>query len=139
MKRYAELAKKMAAESSESATKSELEKIAENCAALAERPPKTFWEAVQSIWFLFVVLQMESNASSFSPGRMDEFLIDFYRKDIENKILTEENALEILESLWIKFNHIVYMRNRNSAKFFAGFPIGFNIAIIMLMKFLFFV
>ncbi len=129
MKRYAELAKKMSAETSDAAAKLELEKISENCAALAERPPKTFWEAVQSIWFLFVVLQMESNASSFSPGRMDEFLIDFYRRDIENKILTEENALEILECLWLKFNQIVYMRNRNSAKFFAGFPIGFNIAI----------
>lgn len=129
MKRYAELAKKMSVETSDAAAKLELEKISENCAALAERPPKTFWEAVQSIWFLFVVLQMESNASSFSPGRMDEFLIDFYRRDIENKILTEENALEILECLWLKFNQIVYMRNRNSAKFFAGFPIGFNIAI----------
>ena len=129
MKRYAKLAKQMADETSEAAAKSELEKIAENCNALAERPPKNFWEAVQSIWFLFVVLQMESNASSFSPGRMDEFLIDFYRNDIENKTLTQETALEILECLWLKFNQIVYMRNRNSAKFFAGFPIGFNIAI----------
>ncbi len=119
----------MSAETSEPTGKFELDKIAENCSALAERPPKTFWEAVQAIWFLFVVLQMESNASSFSPGRMDEFLIDFYRRDIENKTLTQETALEILECLWLKFNQIVYMRNRNSAKFFAGFPIGFNIAI----------
>ena len=56
-------------------------------------------------------------------------MIDFYRRDIENKILTEDDALEIIECIWLKFNQIVYMRNRNSAKFFAGFPIGFNIAI----------
>ena len=119
----------MSIETSDLKTKAELEQVSENCNLLAERPAKTFWEAVQSIWFLFVVLQMESNASSFSPGRMDEFLIDFYRHDIEKNILTEDDALEIMECLWLKFNQIVYMRNRNSAKFFAGFPIGFNIAI----------
>lgn len=129
MKRYALLAANLAKLQPDEISKRELEQVAKNCNALAERPPQTFWEAVQSIWFLFVVLQMESNASSFSPGRMDEFLIDFYRRDVENKTLTENHALEILECLWLKFNQIVYMRNRNSAKFFAGFPIGFNIAI----------
>lgn len=48
-----------------------------------------------------------------------------YRKGI----LTKQEALEILECLWLKFNQVVYLRNQNSAKYFAGFPIGFNIAI----------
>ena len=129
MKRYANLTKKMAETESEPSTKNELIQISANCSEISENPPKNFWQAVQSLWFLFVVLQMESNASSFSPGRIDEFLIDFYRNDIKNKILTENFALEIIESLWLKFNQIVYMRNRGSAKYFAGFPIGFNIAI----------
>ncbi|MCO7136849.1 formate C-acetyltransferase/glycerol dehydratase family glycyl radical enzyme [[Clostridium] leptum] len=103
--------------------------VAHNCAFLASNPPKTFHQAVQSLWILFVVLHMESNASSFSPGRLDEFLYPFYRRDVDEGCLDDQQALEILECLWLKFNEIVYLRNRNSAKFFAGFPIGFNIAI----------
>ena len=102
---------------------------AKNCKNLSIRPAENFHEAVQSLWFLFTVLHMESNASSFSPGRMDSFLYPYYKKDIEKGILTNEKALEIIESLWLKFNEIVYMRNSHSAKYFAGFPIGFNIVV----------
>lgn len=59
MKRYAKLAESIANFSEDSATKAELEEVSKICCALAERPPKTFHEVVQSIWFLFVVLQME--------------------------------------------------------------------------------
>lgn len=72
---------------------------------------------------------MESNASSFSPGRMDEFLYPYYKRDIHLGNIDDKKALEIIECLWLKFNEIVYLRNSHSAKFFAGFPIGFNIAI----------
>lgn len=106
-----------------------LKEVRNNCLSLTKNPPQTFHEAVQSVWFLFVVLHMESNASSFSPGRLDQYLYPYYKKDIEKGVLTKEEALEILECLWIKFNQIVYLRNQHSAKYFAGFPIGFNIAI----------
>lgn len=129
MERYAALLRHMADEEADAAKKAELQAVAANCAAIAGRPPESFHEAVQSLWFLFVILQMESNASSFSPGRLDEILIPFYKKDMESGRLTEAAALEIMECLWLKFNQIVYMRNAHSAKFFAGFPIGFNIAI----------
>lgn len=105
-----------------------LKNVAEICMNLSQRPPHSFHEAVQSLWFLFVILHMESNASSFSPGRMDRYLYPYYQKDIENG-LSKQDALEILECLWLKFNQIVYLRNQHSAKYFAGFPIGFNIAI----------
>ena len=52
----------------------------------------------------------------------------YYKHDRENGV-SDQDILEIIESLWLKFNEIVYMRNSNSAKFFAGFPIGFNIAV----------
>ena len=106
-----------------------LRTVANNCLNLTKRPPETFHEAVQSLWFLFVLLHMESNASSFSPGRMDQYLCPYYQKDIESGKISMEDALDILECLWLKFNQIVYLRNQNSAKYFAGFPIGFNIAI----------
>ena len=109
--------------------KESLRNVAEICKNLSERPPKTFHEAVQSLWFLFTILHMESNASSFSPGRMDQYLYPYYKEDIEKGIISEQDALEIIECLWLKFNQIVYLRNQHSAKYFAGFPIGFNIAI----------
>ena len=102
--------------------------IAGVCNALAERPAETFHEAVQAIWFLFVALQMESNASSFSPGRMDQYLLPYLDADLDAGTLTLDDAQELLEALWLKFNQIVYMRNAGSAEYFAGFPIGFNIA-----------
>lgn len=129
MRRYADLLESMALEKKNESLSNELQELAQICRNLASYPPKSFHEAVQSLWFLFVALQMESNASSFSPGRMDRYLYPFYEKDIKYGRLTKERALEITECLWLKFNEIVYMRNAHSAKYFAGFPIGFNIAL----------
>ena len=99
------------------------------CEKLAYGKAETFHEALQSLWFLFVVLHMESNASSFSPGRLDKTLYPYYRNDIDSGMLEESEALELIECLWLKFNEIVYLRNAHSAKYFAGFPIGFNICV----------
>lgn len=126
MLRYATLARVMAVTSESSA---ELLEIARVCEKLAVQPPETYREAVQASWFLYVILQMESNASSFSPGRMDQYLYPFYVRDIERGTLSLEDALEITECLFLKFNQIVYLRSSSSAKYFAGFPIGFNVAI----------
>lgn len=106
-----------------------LKNVAKICMNLSKRPPESFHEAVQALWFLFVILHMESNASSFSPGRMDQYMYPYYQKDLIEGKITKQDALEILECLWLKFNQIVYLRNKNSAKYFAGFPIGFNIAL----------
>lgn len=126
MLRYATLARVMAVTSESSA---ELLEIARVCEKLAVQPPETYREAVQASWFLYVILQMESNASSFSPGRMDQYLYPFFARDIERGALSLEDALEITECLFLKFNQIVYLRSSSSAKYFAGFPIGFNVAI----------
>ena len=117
------------AEKSEGAVKQYYLAIEQTCAAVAKAPASTYREAVQSLWFLFAILQMESNASSFSPGRADQYLYPYYQKDIESGDLTVAEALELTQAMFIKFNEIVYLRNAKSAEFFAGFPIGFNIAI----------
>ena len=129
MLRYSEYMENLAEAEPDAEKRAGIMQVAGNCKHLANRPPKTFHEAVQSLWFLFVILHMESNASSFSPGRMDDFLWEYYDADRKAGRLSQQGALEIIESLWLKFNEIVYMRNAHSAKFFAGFPIGFNIAV----------
>lgn len=127
MKRYEDLLKETAKAYPDHAQ--DLMQVASICHNLQTQPTHTFHEALQSLWFLMVVLHMESNASSFSPGRLDQILYPYYQKDIDDLTLTKEDALELIECLWLKFNEIVYLRNKNSAKYFAGFPIGFNVAI----------
>lgn len=129
MVRYHDLIMSMAEKEQNEEKKKSMIQVAANCKELSKRPAETFHEAVQSIWFLFVVLQMESNASSFSPGRLDRHLIQYYEKDVKEGRLNRQAALEIIECMWLKFNEIVYMRNSHGAKYFAGFPIGFNIAV----------
>lgn len=129
MARYHELLLELAEKETDQTKCNNMKIVAENCKRLSESPAETFHEAVQSIWFLFVILHMESNASSFSPGRLDQILEPYYEKDITKGVLNQQEALEIIESLWLKFNEIVYMRNSHGAKYFAGFPIGFNIAL----------
>jgi formate C-acetyltransferase len=127
--RFGVLASEMAKIQENELLKRNLETISDVCKSLSENSPSTFREALQSVWFLFVILHMESNASSFSPGRMDQYLYPFYCTDISSGKLDLPEAQELLDALFIKFNHIVYMRNTHSAKYFAGFPIGFNVTI----------
>lgn len=127
MLRYAALANDLALQNDE--YKTDLLEVSRICKKLASHPAESFHEALQSLWFLYVILHMESNASSFSPGRMDQYLYPYYQKNIESGTIDHSRALELIECLWLKFNQIVYLRNSHSAKYFAGFPIGFNVAI----------
>ena len=103
--------------------------MAASCRWLAEHPARDFREALQAVWFLFVLLQIESNASSFSPGRFDQYMLPYLEQDLAAGKLTLVEAQALLEQLWLKFNEIVLLRSSHSARYFAGFPIGFNIAL----------
>lgn len=128
MVRYADLATAMASDAASPAQADNLREIGRICSKLSVRGADTFREAVQALWFLFLLLHLESNASSFSPGRADQYLYPYYQADIESGRLDRAGVLEVIEALWLKFNQIVYLRNSHSASFFAGFPIGFNVA-----------
>ncbi len=127
--RYEALAQSLAETTADPILQAEYLSVAEVCARLQTEPPANLHQALQSLWFLYVILQMESNASSFSPGRMDQYLYPYFTHDIEHGVLTMDTALELIECLWLKFNQLVYLRSSSSAKYFAGFPIGFNVAI----------
>ena len=128
MRRYADLATSLAATARTAERAANLREVARICYKLSAGGAETFHEAVQSLWFLFTLLHLESNASSFSPGRADQYLFPYYRADVDAGRLDRAGALELIEALWLKFNQIVYLRNSHSASFFAGFPIGFNVA-----------
>lgn len=127
--RYSYYAEELSELQSDPGLRQNLKEISVICANISHRSPESFREALQSVWFLFVILHMESNASSFSPGRMDQYLYPYFLNDIMSGKINAASAVELIDALYIKFNQIVYLRNAHSAKYFAGFPIGFNITI----------
>jgi formate C-acetyltransferase len=88
MLRYADLARELGRAATSDQRVRELQEIARNCRHLATHPPLTYWQALQSVTFLFVLLQIESNASSFSPGRFDQH--DVPRRDLMRESSTAQ-------------------------------------------------
>ncbi len=130
MLRYAKLAWEMSRSDSLNADqKRELLQVAANCEALSMRPPANFYEAVQSLWFLFVILQLESGAAFFSLGRLDVFLRPYYEEDLSWDRINQQQALEILECLWLRFHQTAGEQTRNSAECSSASPTGFYITI----------
>jgi len=97
--RFALLADRMASEEKDPIRKKELKQIAENCRRVPAKPARTFYEAIQSFWFMFLVM---SPNGCLALGRFDQFMYPFYKRDKENGIITDEEAVELLECLRIK-------------------------------------
>jgi pyruvate formate-lyase/glycerol dehydratase family glycyl radical enzyme len=118
--RYAAEAERLAGTSSPERAR-ELREIAEVCRWVGANPPRTFRDALQLIWFAQVLLLLEENAPSYSPGRMDQYLYPLYRADVDEGRLTSGEALELLECLWIKTAGMTWILNENASKYFAGY------------------
>ena len=105
-KRHSKKALNLAENESDPIRKKELEKIAEICSHVPAQAPRTFWEALQHYWFIHLGVITEYNTwDAFNPGRLDQHLYTFYRKDISDDILIKEGAVELLQAFWIKFNN----------------------------------
>ncbi len=105
-KRHSEKLKELAEKEGNPARKKELETMAEICAHVPAYAPRTFWEALQYYWFVHLGVVIELNPwDSFNPGRLDQHLYPFYKKEIEERTLTEERAKELLQAFWVKFNN----------------------------------
>lgn len=126
IERYRDLAREMAGCYPQD--EKNLHQIANHCDVIANGTVHTFPEAVQSLWFLFTLLYMESNATGFSPGRFDQYLYPYYQTSMQEGMSVQETA-EVISGFWLKCNQMVYMRNKESANYYAGFPTGFNIAL----------
>jgi len=121
--RYADLAKEMAAAETDSKRKPELEKIAQTCRKVPAEPAETLYEAMQSIWFLYVALMIEGWGAGMSLGRCDQYLYPFYKRDIEAGIINDEETQELFELLLVKLNGVVALANSIVATFMGGYPV----------------
>lgn len=128
-KRFSSLAKETALKETNTERKQELLTIAQICEHVPENPARTFHEGIQFIWFVQLVLQIESNGHSVSFGRLDQFLYPLYQKDITNGTLTEAYARELLENLWIKLYSVAKIRSWSHTRFSAGGPLYQNVTI----------
>jgi len=103
--RHAEKAEELAAAEADPRRKAELLRIAEVCRHVPAHKPRNFWEALQAYWFTHLSVVTEQNTwDSFCPGRFDQHLYPFYKAQVEDGTLTREQAQELLECLWVKFN-----------------------------------
>lgn len=123
--RYAALADEMAASCVDEQRRKELETIAEISRHNAVHRPEDFWQASQLFWYMNIILQYESNASSISLGRFDQYMLPYYQVSL-NRGQDPQFLKELLESLWVKCNDIVLLRSTSSARYFAGFPTGYT-------------
>ena len=105
-RRHAEKASQLAEQETDPGRRAELKQIAEVCSHVPSHAPKNFWEALQSYWFVHLSVITELNTwDSFNPGRLDQHLQPFYKKGVQDGILTSEQAEELLQCFWIKFNN----------------------------------
>ena len=128
-RRYAKLAKEMARKESNPERKEELEKIANTCMRVPEFPATSFYDACQSFWFIQLLLQVESSGHSISPGRFDQYMYPYYKKDIDEGKITVEQAQELIDCIWVKLNDINKVRDAVSADGFAGYGMFQNLIV----------
>lgn len=124
--RFASLAEKMASETTGTRSQ-ELLRIAENCRNVPANPAKDFYEALQSFWFVQLIIQLESSGHSISPMRFDQYMYPYYIEDINIGKLNREGAQELLDCLWVKFNDINKVRDENTTRTFGGYPMFQNL------------
>lgn len=125
--RYAELALEEAKECKDKKRQAELLEIAKVCAHVPAKPARNFREACQSFWFVQMLLQTESSGHSISPGRFDQYMYPYYKKDMEEGIITREDAQELIDCIWVKLNDLNKVRDADSAEGFAGYSLFQNL------------
>ncbi len=126
-RRYAKLALEMLEKETNPQRKKELAIIARNCSKVPENGAENFYEACQSFWFVQMLLQTESSGHSISPGRFDQYMYPYYKKDIENGSITKEEAQELIDCIWVKLNDLNKCRDAASAEGFAGYSLFQNL------------
>ncbi len=128
-KRYADLALVLAEKEEDANRKAELLEMSRILNKVPYYPAETFHEAIQSLWMIHLVLQIESNGHSLSYGRMDQYLNPFYEKDLKLGKITEDIATELLTNLWLKTFTINKIRSWSHTRFSAGSPLYQNVTV----------
>ena len=124
IKRYGELAAKMAGSETDPVRKAELERVSANCLWVAVNPPRDFWEAIQ-LWHIATnMIIIESNGHSVTYGRFDALFYPFYKRDLENGTFTREFMQELIEHAFLKIHQLRKIRDIHAITFSSGTIMG---------------
>lgn len=126
--RFAKLAKDLAKDASSQRSK-ELLEIADICTKVPYHPASSFKEAIQSVWFIQLILQIESNGHSLSYGRFDQYMYPYFKKDIGENKISEDEVVELLDNLWIKTLTVNKVRSQAHTLSSAGSPMYQNVTV----------
>jgi len=114
--RYSILAKELAGKCDDPTRRQELETISQICRRVPEHPAETLHEALQSFWFIHLILNLESNSYAISPGRFCQYIYPYYKADLDKGLMDETTAQELINCLWIKFNEMTVVKAGATAK-----------------------
>jgi formate C-acetyltransferase len=129
IERFENLAKDLARTEKHRGRQEELNRISSICRNIKWSPPGSFHEALQLVYMVQLILQIESNGHSVSLGRLDQYLYPFFKRDREKGLLSPEFAMELLESTWIKLYSINKIRPWSHTRYSAGGPLYQNVTI----------
>lgn len=125
-KRYAELAKAEAKLCEDKKRKAELLEISRICDHIPGEKPETFWEGMQFVWFIHLIIQIEGNGHGITLGRFDQFMYPLYKKD---STLKDDFCVELIQSMWIKMTELLKLRDSFDSQAFASYPLWQNVTI----------
>ncbi|MCG8483714.1 MAG: choline trimethylamine-lyase [Clostridia bacterium] len=128
-KRLSDYAAQLAAKETNPKRKAELQKISEVNAWVPAHKPRTFWEAIQSVWTIESLLVVEENQTGMSIGRVDQYMYPYYKADIESGRMTEFEAFELAGSMLIKMSEMMWITSEGGSKFFAGYQPFVNMCV----------
>ena len=111
----------LAASEADPRRRAELEKIAATCLQVPSGPARTFYEALQSMCFVWTIITIEGNGYGLSFGRADQYLYPLFQRDLAQGRLTEEEARSLIALFYIKINGAVTITDKVSSTVFAGF------------------
>ncbi|MCX6089124.1 MAG: glycyl radical protein [Candidatus Atribacteria bacterium] len=127
--RYAELARAKADKERDFQRRQELWDIANNCLSVPANPARNFYEAVQSLWFIHLVVQIEDNGHSIGLGRVDQFLYPYFQKDFANLLITREQAVELISCFIVKCYGLSKIRSWHCTQYDRGYPTYQNLTL----------
>lgn len=118
---YSKKAREMAAVETRAQRKAELLEMADMMNWVPWNPPRNFREAIEVVWLTYMLLNIECAGPSITYGRFDQYMYPFYKQDVENGVLTPEEAMEYIEELYIKTTNIPWFQSSQLAYYFGGY------------------
>lgn len=128
-KRYVDLCNKLLETEKNETRRNELNRIVDTLSRVPYEPSKSLFDAIQSIWLVHLILQIESNGHSLSYGRLDQYVYEYYMNDVKTGVMSEDEAIELLTNLWLKTYTINKIRSWSHTQYSAGSPLYQNVTI----------